>query len=71
MQPYKTLQKPFLLAPRRRGRFARRNYNVCDSATKIPDDVNQCLHNRSGSNGVPNANLFNFTVILVDFGKVV
>ena len=27
--------------------------------------------NRSGSNGVPNANLFNFTVILVDFGKVV
>ena len=34
----------------------------------ITDDVNQCLH---GSNGVPNANLFNSTVILVDFGKVV
>ena len=24
------------------------------------DDANQCLHNRSGSHGVPNANLFNF-----------
>ena len=34
------------------------------------DDVNQCLHNKSGSHGVPNANLFNFTFLLVDFGKV-
>ena len=35
------------------------------------DDVNQCLHNISGSHdGVPNANLFNFTFLLVDFGKV-
>ena len=25
------------------------------------DDVNQCLHNKSGSHGVPNVNLFNFT----------
>ena len=33
-------------------------------------DVNQCLHNKSGSHGVPNANLFNFTFLLVDFGKV-
>ena len=33
------------------------------------DDVNQCLHNKSGSHGVPNANLFNFTFLLVDFGK--
>ena len=32
------------------------------------DDVNQCLHNKSGSHGVPNANLFNFTFLLVDFG---
>ena len=24
------------------------------------DEVNQCLHNKSGSHGVPNANLFNF-----------
>ena len=34
------------------------------------DDVNQCLHDKSGSHGVPNANLFNFTLLLVDFGKV-
>ena len=34
------------------------------------DDVNQCFHNKSGSHGVPNANLFNFTFLLVDFGKV-
>ena len=34
------------------------------------DDVNQCLLNKSGSHGVPNANLFNFTFLLVDFGKV-
>ena len=34
------------------------------------DDVNQCLHNKSGSHGFPNANLFNFTFLLVDFGKV-
>ena len=34
------------------------------------DYVNQCLHNKSGSHGVPNANLFNFTFLLVDFGKV-
>ena len=34
------------------------------------DDVNQCLHNKSGIHGVPNANLFNFRFLLVDFGKV-
>ena len=34
------------------------------------DDVNQCLHNKFDSHGVPNANLFNFTFLLVDFGKV-
>ena len=34
------------------------------------DDVNQCLHNKSGSHGVPNTDLFNFTFLLVDFGKV-
>ena len=34
------------------------------------DDVNQCLHNKSGSHGVPNANLFNFTFLLVNFNKV-
>ena len=34
------------------------------------DDVNQCLHNKSSNHGVPNANLFNFTFLLVNFGKV-
>ena len=34
------------------------------------DDVNKCLHNKSGNHGVSNANLFNFTFLLVDFGKV-
>ena len=34
------------------------------------NDVNQCLHNKSGSHGVPNTNLSNFTCLLVDFGKV-
>ena len=33
------------------------------------DHTNQCLHNKSGSHGVPNTNLFNFTCLLVDFGK--
>ena len=33
-------------------------------------DVDQCLHNKSGSHGVPNANLFNFKFLLVDFEKV-
>ena len=34
------------------------------------DDLNQCLHDNSGSHAVPNANLFNFTFLLVDFGEV-
>ena len=34
------------------------------------DDANQCLHNKSGSHGVPNTNLSNFACLLVDFGKV-
>ena len=28
------------------------------------DDVTQCLHNKSGSHGVPNVNLFNFVFLL-------
>ena len=32
------------------------------------DDANQCLHNKSGSHGVPNLNLSNFACLLVDFG---
>ena len=34
------------------------------------DDANQCLHNESGSHGVPNINLSNFARLLVDFGEV-
>ena len=34
------------------------------------DDANQYLYNKSGSHGVPNINLSNFTCLLVDFGKV-
>ena len=34
------------------------------------DDINQCLHNKSGSHVVPNASLFNFRFLQVDFGKV-
>ena len=34
------------------------------------DDANQCLHNKSGSHGVPNTNLSNFMCLLFDFGKV-
>ena len=34
------------------------------------DDVNQCLLNKSGGHGVPNAIFFQFTFLLVDFGKV-
>ena len=33
------------------------------------DDANQCLHNKSGSHGVPNIYLSNFMCLLVDFGK--
>ena len=34
------------------------------------DGANQCLHNTSGSHGVPNINFSNFMCPLVDFGKV-
>ena len=32
-------------------------------------DVNQCLHNISGSHEVPHPNFFSFTFLLVDFTK--
>ena len=32
------------------------------------DDVNQCLHNKTGSYGVPNVNLFDFMFLLVENG---
>ena len=33
-------------------------------------DENQCLHNKSGSHGVPNINLSHFTSLIVDFATV-
>ena len=42
----------------------------CMLWTGEQDDANQCLHNKSGSHGVPNTNLSNFACLLVDFGKV-
>ena len=34
------------------------------------NDVNQCLHNKSGSHGVANVSLFDFMFLLVDYGNV-
>ena len=31
------------------------------------DDVNQCLHNKSGGHKVSNVNLFDFLFLLVDY----
>ena len=62
-------KQPFLLVPRRWGRFARRTF-ATQRQKFHTDDVNQCLHNKSGSHGVPNVILFDFTFLLVDFGKV-
>ena len=52
------------------GRFARRYESAIQRRKFYTDNVNQCLHSKSGSHRVPNANLFNFTFLLVDFGKV-
>ena len=39
------------------------------SFSKLPhtDDVNQCLHNKSGGHKVSNVNLFDFLFLLVDY----
>ena len=44
--------------------------SMCQRQKFHTDDVNQCLHNKSSSHRVPNANLFNFTYLPDDFGKV-
>ena len=59
----------FLLALRHWGRFAWRT-SASQQQKFHTDDVNQCLHNKFGSHGVPNMNLFNFTFLPVYFGKV-
>ena len=53
-----------------RSDVSRRGMSVTQRQKFHTDDINQCLNNKSGSHGVPNANLFNFTFLLVDFGKV-
>ena len=37
---------------------------------KDTKDVNQCLHNKSGSHGAKNVNLFDFMFLLLDYGNV-
>ena len=59
-----------LLAHCRRGTFCDEEHFRLRGQKFHTDDINQCFHNKSGSHGVPNANLFNFTFLLVDFGKV-
>ena len=49
---------------------SRRGTSATQQQKSHTDDANQCLHNKSGSHGVPNINLSNFTCLLVDFGKV-
>ena len=60
---------PFLLALRRRD-VSRGGTSATQRQKFHTDDANQCLHNKSGSHGVPNINLSNFTCFPVDFGKV-
>ena len=52
------------------GDFSRGGTSATQRQKFHTDDPNQCLHNKSGSHGVPNINLSNFTCLLVDFGKV-
>ena len=52
------------------GDVSRRGTSATQRQKFHTDDANQCLHNKSGSHGVPNTNLSNFTCLLVDFGKV-
>ena len=59
----------FLIAPRRQGRFATRNVN--DVATEIPYWWHKSVFTQKIlSHGVSNVNLFDFMLLLVDYGKV-
>ena len=62
-------KQPFLLALAI-GDVSRGGTSATQRQKFHTDDVNQCLHNISGSHGVPQPNLFNFTFLLVDFTKV-
>ena len=50
------------------GEVSRRGTSATQRQKFHTDDANQCLHNKSGSHGVSNTNLSNFTCLLVDFG---
>ena len=52
------------------GDVSRRGTSATQRRKFHTDDANQCLHNKSGSHGVPKINLSNFKCLLVDFGKV-
>ena len=60
---------PFLLALRRWD-VSRGGTSATQQQKFHTYDTNQCLHNKSGSHGVPNTKLSNFTCLLVNFGKV-
>ena len=61
-------RQTFLLAHLRR--VSRGGTSATQRQKFHTDDVNQCLHNKFGSHKVPNANLFNFKLLLIDFGEV-
>ena len=60
-------KQPFLFAA---GDVSRGGTSATQRQIFHTDDVNQCLHNKFGSHGVPHANMFNFTFLLVNCGKV-
>ena len=51
------------------GNVSRRGTSVAQWQKAHTDDANKCVHNKSGSHGVPNMTLFNFVCLLVDFGE--
>ena len=50
--------------------YSRFSYPLAARRNVHTDDVNQCLHNKSGSRGVFDVHLFDFMFLLVDYGKV-
>ena len=76
--PVNKLQIPYLLACENNrfslffaaGNVPRRGTSVTQRQKVHTDDANKCLHNKSGSHGVPNITLFNFACLQVDFGEV-
>ena len=69
-----TVNKPFLslclCLALRHGDISRGGTSATQQKKFHADDVNQYLHNISGSHGVPHPNFFNFTFLVVDFTKV-